>query len=339
MSCPQIYLGTGRFSPVPPLSPEYANDSIQPPSYFLTSGVPITVPVTVYNHGTDGAPRTLLELFYADPSTGFIPVGTVGTHTFLLNDIPGGLTLPPSEGSVPFSFVWMPTTVGHFCLLARLSNLDAPAGACLSQTYGSDPAIDPLSGIHNVQIIAPPPPPKAAPHRPRSMWFAFAASNTLRDQEDTKLTVQVLDPMKDRAKLEALVSQPGIDRILSRRRLRFSVPNGVHVAEGRERVIVPQAALHPKPESRICIPRIGRLGQLAAEVAPHLILPGSRLMDAAHGTIDMRLLPGEQRQTLVQVEPGDHDHAVYAVEVSHSGADGRVIGGLVLLFVPPHNYF
>jgi hypothetical protein len=338
MTCPQIYLGTGRSTG--PLPDDYANDSIVPPTYYVQSGTPISVQVTVWNHGGDAAPATSLELYWTTPGTFVAPVNLINTYSFADGEIPGGITAGPDGMATPINFAWTPTTIGHFCLFARLKNTVNPSGPCLPQSYGVyAPPDDPLSGIHNVEVItglghnAPP------PHRPWPMWFAFAAGNSFHGIEDTKLTVRVLDPAKDREKLQHLVAQKGIDRALSHRNLKFAVPNGVHVAEGRERIILPQSLLYRKPETHVCVPQMTHFGEVSPELAKHLTLPGSRLIEAAKGPIDIKLLPGEQRQTLVQVEPGDHDNAIYAVEVSHHGADGRSIGGLVLLFVPPHNYF
>ncbi len=350
MVCPQIYLGTGRSAS--PLPADYGNDSIGVSGAPLTEGEAILIPVTAYNHG-DVSPPTSVELYWSDPTTGFLAVSTrlIG-KTNLPDGVPSASTVPPTEGSIATNFPWAPdsnalgTNGGHVCLLARLNNLAAPSdGTCSQQTYNSaSPATDPLSAIHNVQIIAPPS-PKPAPPGPRRhwpIWFAFAATNTLRDHEDTKLIVRVLDPARDREKLQGLVASPAIDRALACRNLKFAVPNGVQIAEGRERIITPlppaQFPVH-HGGTHTCTPRISRLGALTAQLAPHLIAPGTKLIEAGHGAIDFKLLPGEQRQTLIQVEPGDHENAVYAVEVAHEGANGHAIGGLVLLFVPPHNYF
>lgn len=350
MACPQIYLGTGRAAgPLPAL---YGNDSIVVSGSPLIEGAAITIPMTAYNHG-DTSPITSLELYWSDPTTGFmaVPSHLVGSVNFT-SGITGASTLPPTDGMAMTTFGWTPdatvlgTNGGHVCLLARLNNLTAPAdGTCSQQTYNSaSPATDPLSAIHNVQIIAPPAPkpPSPGPRRHWPMWFAFAATNTLRDHEDTKLLVRALDPGRDREKLEGLVANAAVDRALACRRLKFAVPNGVQVAEGRERLLTPLPPPHLPPHhggTHTCTPRISRLGAVTAELAPHLILPGSKLREAARGPLDLKLLPGEQRQTLVQVEPGDHENAVYAIEVAHEGANGHAIGGLVLLFVPPHNYF
>ena len=351
MACPQIYLGTGRWAT--PLAPDYANDAIGVSGAPLIVNQAISIPVQVNNHGDD-SPPTSLELYWSDPTTGFPAINTrlIGSYNF--TDIPGASLAPPAEGAAaPVFFSWSPdgtvlgTDSGHVCLLARLANLTAPASPCMLQMYdSSNPATDPLSAIHNVQIIAapPPPPPPAPPHRHRfPMWFAFAATNTLR-LEDTKLHVRALDPQRDRTKLAALVAQPHIDRALSCRKLKFALPNGVQVGEGRERVLLPLGKIqapreHGKIETHQCIPRISRLGAITPELAPHLLLPGAALLEAAHGPIGLKLLPGEQRQTFIRVEPCDREDVVYAIEVAHEGADGRAIGGLVLLFIPPHNYF
>jgi hypothetical protein len=337
MSCPQIYLGANRFAG--PLPDDYANDSIVPPTYYVQSGHPIIVQVTVFNHGTDAAPATNLELYWTTPGTFVAPVNLINTYPFALGDIPGAVSLGADGQSIPIPFAWTPTIVGHFCLFARLSNTVAPAGACATQSYGVfAPPDDPLQGIHNVEVITGVGHNIVIPHR-HPMWFAFAAGNSFHGIEDTKLTVRALDPNKDREKLQRLVSQKGIDRALSHRNLKFALPNGVQVAEGRERLILPQSLLYRKADSHICVPQMTHFGEVSSELAKQLVVPGSKLLEAAHGPIQMALLPGEQRQTLVRLEPGDHENAVYAVEVSHHGADGTPIGGLILLFVPPHNYF
>ena len=70
----------------------------------------------------------------------------------------------------------------------------------------------------------------------------------------------------------------------------------------------------------------------------HVLAPGEKVMDVKK-PVDLKLLPGEMRQTVVQIERNGKDRAVYAVEVSHESAKGKPIGGLTILFVPPHDYF
>jgi hypothetical protein len=304
------------------------------------------IPVTVQNAGTDDAPATQMELYWSNPTTGFQAVLSQRIGSVGLPGVPGSTGSPGGDGMISNTFAWDPgsdaltTNGGHVCLLAIVFNTVAPGGACVQQTNNSvSPATDPLSAIHNVQLVMgppPPPPPRPAPppRRRWPMWFAFAATNTLR-LEDTKLHVRVLDPAQHREKLEAIVAQRPIDAALAARRLKFALPNGVEFVEGRERVIGHVGKILVDH----CPPRISRLGALTPELAQRYALPGARFIEAARGPVDLKLLPGEQRQTLVRVDPCDSENVVYAVEVEHTSADGHPIGGLVLLFVPPHDYF
>jgi hypothetical protein len=344
MTCPEIYLGTGRA--VGPLPGLYTNDAIGVSGAPLPTGTTTIIPVTGSNAGTDDSPATQMELYWSDPTTGFQALLSRRIGSVNLPGIPGSTGSPGGDGTASNNFGWTPdatalgTNGGHVCLLAILFNTVAPGGVCVQQTNNSvSPATDPLSAIHNVQLIAPPPPPppppKGAPHPRRwPMWFAFAATNTLRF-EDTKLHVRALDPAHDRVKLEALVAQQHLNAALSSRRLKFALPNGVQFVEGRERVIGPVGKL----DVQQCAPRISRLGALTPELAQRHVLPGAHFLEAAHGPVDLKLLPGEQRQTLVRVEPCDRENVVYAIEIDHVSADGYPIGGLTLLFVPPHDYF
>ncbi len=158
MSCPRIYLGTGRSAL--PLSANTANDSIVTASQSLSDGVLTTVQVIVYNHGTNDAPATNLQLYWTDPTAGFeaLPSHLIWDYSFDTG-IPGAITVPPAEGMIPHNFGWTPgadvlaTNGGQVCLLVRLSNAVAPAGACLSQTYGVEPTVDPLSAVHCLQVV------------------------------------------------------------------------------------------------------------------------------------------------------------------------------------------
>ncbi len=288
------------------------------------------------------------------------------------------------ERSAYFGWAPDPSIVGvnggYVCLMAIAYNTTPPRTPCVQQTNNSaSPATDPLSALYNVQVIAAQADPCRDPDDPgdprdpygddadprgreatgdgdsgerrdrvdpgrRPMWFAFAATNILRDQEDTKLHVRALDPVTDRAKLQRLVALPALHRELSCRRLKFALPTRVQVAAGRERLLVPLGSDHgprePGPvDPHACVPRMSRLGAMTNSVALRHLLPGAKLLDATHGPIDLKLLPGEQQQTFVRVEPSGREHELYAIEVRHEGADGRPIGGLELLFISPHDYF
>jgi hypothetical protein len=350
MTCPDIYIGNSR-SEAPP-NPFWQNPAIDPPSTTMTEGDSVSIAVTVRNHGTQDSPDTKLQLYWSDPTTGFAAVAGRKIGEFDFSQIDAAITFPASDGVASHNFAWTVTgsTVngGHVCLLARVRNNSAPADmACSQEIFGSDPTTDKLQGIRNIHVNemamfrADPSDPDRGDDG-KFMQFAFAATNTLLDTEDTQLTVRVLDPSKDREALQTLVSDRLVDRALRRRRLKFAVPNALLVAPGRERVLVPNfLALGKDPrEGRPapCAPRLSRTGPLSLRRFKHLVAPGEKAAEAKK-PIDLKLLPGEMRQTIVQIERSGKDKAVYAVEVRHESAKGKPIGGLTILFVPPHDYF
>jgi hypothetical protein len=172
------------------------------------------------------------------------------------------------------------------------------------------------------------------------MGFAFAATNILPDLDDTKLLIRPLDPKngKDALALRALVADAAVNRALAHCRVKFATPNALLVGVGRERVLAPDGALRRIPNLVRPIPQIQRTGPISTRLAKYVLNPGSRLVDAPVKPSNLKLLPGEMRQTLIQIEPRRGKDDVYAVNVEHHGADGRVIGGMVIVFVPPPNY-
>jgi hypothetical protein len=357
MTCPNLYIGNS-LAEAPP-TPFWQNPAIDPASTDMTEGVPVTIPVTVRNAGTDDSPDIRLQLYWSNPTTGFMALMSrqIGQEDY--PTVPGMTTFPAEDGFVTHTFNWNPTNEaattngGHVCLLARVRMLSDPPdtdGVCEQQIYGADPTTDPLQGIRNIHVyeasmmMAEPGFPGGGDdgNDMRFMQFAFAATNILRDTEDTRLTVRVLDPGKDRKALKQLVADRLVDRTLRSRRLKFAVPDALLVGAGRERVVVPRF-LSLGRETKVglaqaCAPRLSRTGPLSKRRLAHVLAPGEKMMDVKK-PIDMKLLPGEMRQTVVQIERNGKDRAVYAVEVRHESAKGKPIGGLTILFVPPHDYF
>lgn len=338
MSCPSLYLGPGRFAP--PLPAEYGNPAIGLTSYTLTVNVPVFASVTVNNHGTDDSPSSLVELYWSDPTTGFpaLAARQIGNASAV---VPGATAIPggQDDGVWAPNFSWTPdntvlaTNGGHVCLLARVSNNVAPGGACSQQTYdSSSPATDPLSAIHNVQIVTP---SGGGGGGKKRMAFAFAATNTLRNLDDTKIEVHPLDPARDREQLERLVGQRAVDNLLAKRCVKFATPRDVQLVEGRERVIVDPRSRHVE---RGAIARIGTLGPIDIRTAARLTAQGKKPVPVKAAS-DLKLVFGESRQMILSVETNGEASEAYGVEVRHTGADGRDIGGLVFVFVSPHRYF
>lgn len=340
MSCPNIYLGTGRFG-ASPLPATYWNDAIYMSSYTVQQGTPTSGQVIVRNHGSDDSPSTQCELYWSDPTTGFIAVPAnriLDTSTVY----PGTATGAPEDEQVAHNWSYTFPTAGHFCLLARLNNNSPPGGACVQQGYdSSSPATDPQSAIHNIIITAPPPPPPSPRPGPGGgnggggMGFAFAALNSQKDVAKTYLTVRPLDPDKDRERLLQVLSIRGIDRVLARRQVKMALPKAVLLADGRERFLYRREHFE---KDACCVPRFRFNGDISPARLKQLMLPGAKLAEVS-GKHELDLLYGEARQSLLYIEPCGRDNVAYAVKVSHRAEDGRDIGGLLVIFVPPHNYF
>jgi len=333
MSCPNIYFGSGRFG-AGPLAAEYGNDAIVLASYDVTVSTTVFGQVHVKNHGTDDSPISHLELYWSDPATNFPALAS--RLIFETDDlVPGTAIGDPTDEElvVPWSYSF--STVGHYCLLARIDMNSVPPGGCTKQTYNTaSPPTDPQSAIHNINVV------NAAPKKfgaDKFMGFGFMAVNMQRDTQKTFLEVHALDPRKDREKLLNLVSIPGIDRLLSARGVKFALPASLHLGDGRERILYRREHFAKGCHAN-CVPRIRTLGEVDAETIKRLLLPGTKLVEAK-GKHELDLLHGEARQTFIQIEASDRDKVAHVVEVTHKAEDGRVIGGLTTIFVPPHDYF
>lgn len=333
MSCPNIYFGTGRFG-AGPLAAEYGNDAIVLASYDVLVSTTVFGEVHLKNHGTDDSPVSHLELYWSDPATNFpaLPSRLI----FETDQLVPGTAIGSSsdeEFVMPWSYAF--PNVGHYCLLARVDMNSVPPGGCTKQGYSTaSPPTDPQSAIHNINVV------KASPKKfwpGKFMGFGFMAVNMQKDTQKTFLEVHALDPAKDREKLLNLASLPAIDRLLAPLGVKFALPAGLHLGDGRERIVYRREHFSKGTQGH-CVPRISTLGEVDAETIKRLLLPGTRLMEAK-GKHELDLLHGEARQTFIQVEGCGREKVAYAVEVTHTAEDGRVIGGLTTIFVPPHEYF
>jgi hypothetical protein len=333
MSCPNIYFGTGRFG-ASPLPAEYGNDAIVLTSYDVNVGATVFGEVHVKNHGTDDSPVSHLELYWSDPATNFpaLPSRRIFETDQL---VPGTAIGDPTDEEFVMSWSYAFPTVGHYCLLARIDMNSVPAGGCTKQGYSTaSPPTDPQSAIHNINVV------KGSPKKfdaDKFMGFGFMAANMQKDTQKTFLEVHALDPRKDREKLLKLVSIPGIDRFLSQLGVKFALPAGLHLGDGRERILYRREHFSTSTQAA-CVPRMRTLGDVDSDTIKRLLQPGTKLVEAK-GKHELDLLHGEARQTFIQVETSDRDRVAYAVEVTHTAEDGRVIGGLTTIFVPPHDYF
>ena len=341
MSCPDLYFGSSRTQAPPFLF--WLNPAIDvPPS--LRAGSPVAIHVTLRNHGNETAPPTNIELFWHPPSTGFAPPTLTPIGDCDLDDgVPAATDLPPADGEAAHNFVWTPPTgVRHVCFLARAHNTAPPEdGACPQQAYCEQPYwSDPLTAVRNVFVVAQPAVSNvntalsvrsAKQPDPGPLAFAFASTNGFPDTDDTRLHVRVLDPSQDRERLQALATDPAVYDVLARRGLKFAAPSGLRLAYGRERVRL-------APRATGCQSGISRLGAVNPRELQYLLAPGMHLEDVKR-PIEMKLLPYEMQQTLLQVEPCGRDHVAYVVDIEHRDPGERIMGGMTIVFVPPHNFF
>ncbi len=345
MSCPDIYINPTYW--ITPHPAEYGNLAIDVGAggTNFIQGVARTVRVTVRNHGTDDSPNSRLQLYWADPSTGFTLMGQIDADKF--GTAPGGDGIA-IDGEWPENFAFNPdatvvgTNLGHVCLLARVQNTTSPGGACSVQSYVTPAATDARSAIRNIHVSAPAPSPRPSPPPgggPGGMHFAFAASNNLAGVEDTRLEVRALDPAQDKERLATLFSDRALFHTLAKRHVKLSIPDGVRIAEGRERIVLPRPSVILRSgEHCHGYPRIGRLGPLSDRRAAKLLFPNTKLMDAKK-PIDLKLIPGEMRQMIVHVVPCKGERPFYVIAVDHKTAEGYPIGGLNLVFIPPPTLF
>jgi hypothetical protein len=353
--CPDIYINPTYWTT--PHAGEYGNLSIDVGPGGTTFPIlgpgdpPYNIRVTVQNHGLEDSPTSLLQLWCSDPSTSFAAVSQVDVDKVIT--VPGGDGVG-TDGSTPENFAFSPSSLesgtngGHVCLLAQVANTANPADmTCTAQGHASfaAAATDARSAIRNIHVYDPaaPAPHKHTPLPPHGagfeMSFAFAAANNRADVEDTRLEVRALDPSKDRERLATLVSDRAVYHALARRRIKFAVPEAVFLAEGRERVVLPRPVnVRKAGDTRNALPRIGRLGPLSEAAVKRLQLPGTKRFETK-APIDMKLAPGEMRQTIVTVRPCQKEDVAYVVAVDHEAANGRPLGGLVLVFVKPHDFF
>ena len=351
MSCPDIYINPTYWTT--PHTPEYANTAIDVGPGGITfsqnpGDPPRILQVTVRNHGTDDSPSSRLELFWANPGTGFTLMGQIDISKFVV--VPGGDGIS-TDGSSTENFSFDPyaagvgtTNGGHVCLLAQVQNESSPTLPCMPQGHEapSAAATDARSAIRNIHVDAPPPAPKHAPPpggHGKGMSFAFSAADPSPREEESRLEIRALDPVKDRERLRRLMADPAVFHALACRRGRFAMPEAVLAAEGIERVVLPRpvVVLRNLYEAPRNLPRMGNLGPLSSATATRL-LPSRAKFAEAKEPLALRLAPCEIRQMMVHVVPSGEDH-FYAVSVEHCGAKDRAIGGLTMIFVPPPEVF
>lgn len=150
-TCPNIYLGSGRFG-ANQLPVWQANDGIALISYDVQVNTVVFGQMRVNNLGTDNSPITHMELYLSE-APGF---PTNPNRLILQQDasVPGAAQGgTPGEYTIPWSYTF--STLGHYVLLARVENNSPPTGAaCTQQGYDtSSPATNAQTAIHYLNVV------------------------------------------------------------------------------------------------------------------------------------------------------------------------------------------
>jgi hypothetical protein len=150
-SCPNIYLGSGRFG-ANPRPASQANDAIVMTSYDVQAGVAAAGQVRINNLGTDDSPSTHIELYLSQPAGNF-----PANHSQLIFEtdaVVPGAAVGGAAGELAINWLYTFSTPGQYVLLARVANNSPPTGAaCIQQGYDtSSPATDAQSAIHYLNI-------------------------------------------------------------------------------------------------------------------------------------------------------------------------------------------
>lgn len=333
MPCPDLYFNF-RNAPTAPPDPFWRNQAINPswpatPTPELTEGVPVTIPVQLQNRG-DEAPPTRLRLFWSIPSTGFLadPAKIIGSVD--LASVAPHTDIPPEDGLAIHNFAWTPPAEagGHVCLRADAQMLAAPNDGCPQQTFGTVVQSDPRIAIRNIHVVEAVAPKMA-------QGFAFAASNNLRHIADTKLIIRQLDPHDNREELLRLVSDRSLRARLGRG-VTFAKPTELLFALGRERRRTRLGKDAAVVRGSVDFERIGHLRE---DELPSVVDPRDSFVTVKNSAAELHLLPGELQQVVIAVPPSPQSGVANVVDIEHVAADGKMIGGLTIVFVSPPDYF
>jgi len=325
----QLYFGPDNSNYYLPHVADYANPGIEPDTYEIEQNANVNIHVKVQNHGDADAANTTVELYYMIPTTGFpLSSATLIKHwpdSVVTNVIvPARTDLPPEDGSWTATVTTSFPNLGHFCLRGNMFNDSA------SLYPSGDPPTDPMSAIHNIQIVAP-----AAPAPlPKKLYFAFAATNPLKRAVSTRLVATPLDPEKHGENLQRILQIPAVYRA-AERGTRFKAIEQLNLNLGIER-FVPKFTGAPSRDAgkrMVCQPAtFGHVGTLRSAVAKELIASRTEKQDVH--SVDVDLLPFESRQTIIEVLPTAGDGTLHAVEIRHETKEDKPhhLGGLVIIY-------
>jgi hypothetical protein len=213
--------------------------------------------------------------------------------------------------------------LGHFCLRGTVWS------DSMSLYPGGNPPEDPMSAIHNIQVVPALPSPSPSP-----MYFAFAATNPIKKALATRVIATPLDPDRHARQLEALLMKGSLHRVLVRG-TRFRAPAETSLVLGVERFVPRVHRLVEPCKIKVRggqVPTLGHTGVLSAELAQWL--HADRQKREHQCDLDVDLLPFESRQAIVRITPEGRNGEIYAVEIRHETKEKKpqVLGGLIVIY-------
>lgn len=328
-----LYLSHVDHDHAPP-SPFWRNEAIEIASTTVTVGDEPTITVSVKNIANTTAVNTTCELFWSDPTTGFMATNAI--DSLKSGNVGPRSAITMIDGEWRPTFDWTvgqdsrDTNGGHVCLLARISC------SAFEENYDEmSPQTDSLSAIRNLHVnMARAAAAAERDETSRERFFGFSATNTFSQGMGTQITAKPLDPNKDQDRLREIANAvPELRRELLCGR-RFAVPDAVRMHLGIERLIPHPAQLFGTHEAGVkCAPgrpgpRLSRTGPIDMRLALQLVADKSKT-DACK----VDLLPYEHRLAMVSVNPGGKPGDFSVVDISHWTTEKtpRPIGGLTVI--------
>lgn len=256
------------------------------------------VHVNVTNAGGVDAVDAFIDVFFANPSTGFTPAtaSLIGS---------GYLTIP-GYSARQITFPWTPNgaDAGHRCLFARVALYIPP------DTYADPSVFDVRGDRHvaqrNIHVVAL--------MRMRSMRFAFNVVNPLPRRLRTRLVAQ---EVRGEDAQQALRGALGCGFAqFGEQALRT-----VKIRAGKEQVRVPDdIRLEDRLRPRLTLPIAG-------------LLQDDDEFNQADDAPDFELEPGEVRAAMLYVErnPETRRGDLHAIDIIQQDEEGETVGGLTVV--------
>jgi hypothetical protein len=172
---------------------------------------------------------------------------------------------------------------------------------------------------------------------------SFGACNTLPREGETLLDVGILDPQRDRRKLESLLeSRPDIWRDLACQHLTFGRPSEMklYIARGEQGGMVKEWDRVAQEEIPDRVP-IDVLGLVRRSRTPEILRRKPEFVPIDE-PLKVHLVPGEVRHFVVRGEQKDlKARSAFLLQIDHWLEFERkhYIGGLSFLLIPPYNPF